>query len=79
MTEQKITALAMMRQAFVKQHAPTHDPHARGAFEVDLDRLIFAIFGLAQEPFVRELNILRNAAAESGLASLGLPRQSKGR
>ena len=58
--------LAEARHAFSRRYAPPVDcsPYSKGDFEVELDRLIYAAFAVAQEPFVREFEMFKKAAIE---------------
>ena len=67
----KRDVLAEMRQAFSLRYKPRDiDSYARtGDFEIDLDRLIYLAFEVAQEPYVMELKLYRDQAiAGSALA-----------
>jgi hypothetical protein len=53
--------LAEVRQTFVRQWYPD-DPRSRHDFEIGLDRVIYAAFAAAQEPFIRELEEFKRLA-----------------
>lgn len=57
--------LAEMRNAFARRY---RDGEPR-EFEMELDRLIYAAFAAAQEPFARELEMHRDLAMKTAFLS----------
>jgi hypothetical protein len=64
----KSDQLASMRQGFVSWF-DIKDPHIRREFEVKLDRLLYAAFAVAQEPYVKELEAYRDITLKTMMLS----------
>lgn len=69
----KSDQLAQIRQAFARRWAPDDEPERNGYrrhdFEIELDRLLYAAFAVAQEPFIRELEMFRDLTLKSAMLS----------
>jgi hypothetical protein len=70
----KSDQLAELRQNFAKQYAPD-EPRRQSEFEIALDRLLYAAFSVAQEPFVRELEAFKKIAIEAAVFLPGVSLQ----
>ena len=61
--------LGEMRNAFARRYRNGGDHHMPHEFEMELDRLTYAAFAAAQEPFVRELEMHRDLAMKTAFLS----------
>lgn len=61
----KSDSLALLRNAFMQRWASQLKDYRRPEFEVDLDRLLYAAFAVAQEPFIRELEAFKEHALKT--------------